>query len=288
MPWPRRFAFGPRMSSRSHEASRDGSTRDPPRFLEPGVARLSPPDLSPPRGPQAGRCPHARACPRVRSARAPPVTQSGRRRPENRRPPSIPPPRIRALAKEPETRDPLERHARARRPPTSQPPERRGKDRSATSSHVHIARFDPACASHAWRRARRSLPARLASRTACAARAPGVEGRFSRPSAKKAEIGCTRGAFHHRTTSAVRPGQESRVRARMSSSPQFVTSLWGTRGAFFVPHLPGCLDGLPSSWKRRPSSAGIGPWLLPRRRWTWRPGDFCDRNDPRQIGRAHV
>lgn len=51
------------------------------------------------RRPKAGRLLLARACPRVRYARAPPVTQSRRRRSEPRRASSIPPPPARALAK---------------------------------------------------------------------------------------------------------------------------------------------------------------------------------------------
>lgn len=128
-----------------------------------------------------------------------------------------PDPRSRERARNP--RSP--RTSRSRAPPFHLPTAGAAGERPfSILSTRSVARFDPACAGHARRWARRSLPARLASRTACAARAPGVEGRFSRPPAKEAEIGCTRGAFHRRTTSAVYPGQESRV---SSSGVEFST-----------------------------------------------------------------
>jgi len=90
-------------------------------------------------GPHAGRCPSSRACPRARSARAPPVTQSMRRRSDARRYAFDPAPRALALAKELVTRDPLERPALAVRPPTPAA-EAGARDRSSHLRRSTLAR----------------------------------------------------------------------------------------------------------------------------------------------------
>jgi len=84
-------------------------------------------------------------------------------------------------------------------------------------------------------------------------RKPAVaEGRFTRTSAKRPEIGCTRGAFHRWATRTREPGLSSGFACQVGPYPQVVTNLWRTLGA--VPSLAasmlrsGCLDGRPAAW----------------------------------------
>jgi len=78
----------------------------------------------------------------------------------------------------------------------------------------------------------------------------GAKGRFTRASAKRLEIGRTRGAFHRRATGRGRPGFRPGFARQVGPSPQIVTNLWRTRGAVaYAGRLtlrPGCLDGLPA------------------------------------------
>jgi hypothetical protein len=68
-----------------------------------------------------------------------------------------------------------------------------------------------------------------------------AEGRFTRASAKKSEIGCTRGAFHRRATQTrYRPGFRPGFARQVGPFPQIVTNLWRTCGAvaYWQTHAP--------------------------------------------------
>jgi len=70
---------------------------------------------------------------------------------------------------------------------------------------------------------------------------PRTEGRFTRTSAKRFEIGCTRGAFHRPATGTRDTGLSPCIAGLVGPSPQVVTNLWTTLGA--VPSLAGpCSD----------------------------------------------
>jgi hypothetical protein len=58
-----------------------------------------------------------------------------------------------------------------------------------------------------------------------------AKGRFTRASAKRFEIGCTRGAFHRGATRTWDTRLSPGIVGRVGPSPQVVTNLWRTRGA---------------------------------------------------------
>lgn len=192
----------PVLSTRASRPESGAHRRYQPRFRGSGAAQQSRPAL-PVRGGGFLDAARSRESTQTRSARAPPVASSSRRRSEDR-------------SRTPEVRHEASRRLDRRRRRAEHGRARDSKSRATTCGArgptVRAARAarspyqptgggqvgDPCRDPRPLSRARATVGT-VEAHVARAPRAPGTEGRFSRGPAKGVGIGCTRGAFHRWT-----------------------------------------------------------------------------------------